>query len=421
MEASVEEVIKQLQNQYPTQPAELYNLIIKKVTELQDLNQNTVTTTQQQNEKKKPIRVYVDGCFDIMHSGHYNALRQAKKLGDILVAGVHSDEEILRNKGPTVMKDEERIKLVKACKWVDEVAFGVPYSPTVALLDSLNVDFAVHGDDMPTNAEGKSAYDEVIQAGRCKIIKRTEGVSTTTLVGRLLMMTREHHMPDSTAETPIPTNVVPIESGFLPTSQRIYQFSNFSDSSKRLLYNSNPGKKPQKVVYVDGAFDLFHVGHVEILEKAKQQGDFLLVGIHDDRTVNRYMGKNYPIMNLHERILNVLACKDVDEVILGAPFVITADMIATMNISVFISAFPETRPSSSEEIDPYKIPKEKGIYKELEKIEGIELKYQLTTEMIAERIVSNRHRYEEIFAKKKKKEEDYKQQSLSYRSNLSEL
>jgi ethanolamine-phosphate cytidylyltransferase len=36
---------------------------------------------------KKPVRVYIDGCFDIMHSGHYNALRQAKKLGDVLVVG----------------------------------------------------------------------------------------------------------------------------------------------------------------------------------------------------------------------------------------------------------------------------------------------------------------------------------------------
>jgi bifunctional ADP-heptose synthase (sugar kinase/adenylyltransferase) len=48
---------------------------------------------------KKVVRVYMDGCFDIMHSGHYNAIRQAKQLGDILVAGVHTDKEILRNKG----------------------------------------------------------------------------------------------------------------------------------------------------------------------------------------------------------------------------------------------------------------------------------------------------------------------------------
>jgi cytidyltransferase-like protein len=37
-----------------------------------------------------------------------------------------------------------------------------------------------------------------------------------------------------------------------------------------------------KVVYVDGAFDLFHVGHIKVLERAKQLGTFLLVGVLDD-------------------------------------------------------------------------------------------------------------------------------------------
>lgn len=63
---------------------------------------------------------FSDGCFDIMHSGHYNAIRQAKALTDILVVGVHSDEEIRKHKGPPVMNDEERLATVRACKWVDE-------------------------------------------------------------------------------------------------------------------------------------------------------------------------------------------------------------------------------------------------------------------------------------------------------------
>ena len=56
----------------------------------------------------KPNRIWVDGCFDMMHWGHANALRQAKKEGAYLVVGVHSDAEILANKGPTVMNEEER-------------------------------------------------------------------------------------------------------------------------------------------------------------------------------------------------------------------------------------------------------------------------------------------------------------------------
>jgi len=64
-----------------------------------------------------------------------------------------------------------------------------------------------------------------------------------------------------------------------------------------------------RVVYVAGAFDIFHVGHLDFLEKAYQQGNFLIVGLHTDPVVNEYKGFNYPIMNLHERVLSVLACK----------------------------------------------------------------------------------------------------------------
>jgi len=42
---------------------------------------------------------------------------------------------------------------------------------------------------------------------------------------------------------------------------------------------------------VAGAFDLFHVGHVDFLEKVAQEGDFVIVGLHTDPDVNRYKGK----------------------------------------------------------------------------------------------------------------------------------
>lgn len=58
-----------------------------------------------------------------------------------------------------------------------------------------------------------------------------------------------------------------------------------------------------------GAFDLFHVGHLDFLEQARKHGDYLIVGLHTDPVVNKYKGSNYPIMNIHERVLSVLACK----------------------------------------------------------------------------------------------------------------
>ena len=59
----------------------------------------------------KVKRLYIDGCFDLMHSGHFNAIRQAKALCETLVVGVISDEAILQNKGPYIMNLEERREL----------------------------------------------------------------------------------------------------------------------------------------------------------------------------------------------------------------------------------------------------------------------------------------------------------------------
>eukprot|EP01083_Nonionella_stella_P155071 500437_1 len=96
------------------------------------------TTSKPQPATKRPIRIYVGGCWDVMHSGHYNAIRQAKALGDILVVGVRMDAEIARNKRKPVMRNDQRMAAVKACKWADEVVFPAPSLPSNELIDRLN-------------------------------------------------------------------------------------------------------------------------------------------------------------------------------------------------------------------------------------------------------------------------------------------
>ena len=53
-------------------------------------------------------RIWIDGCFDFAHHGHAGAILQARRLGTELLVGVHSDEAILENKGPSVMTLDER-------------------------------------------------------------------------------------------------------------------------------------------------------------------------------------------------------------------------------------------------------------------------------------------------------------------------
>lgn len=93
-------------------------------------------------------------------------------------------------KGPNIMGMEERCALARACKWVDEVIPDVPYTPSLETLDSFNCSHVAHGDDIAIDADGKDCYHLIREQDRLLIVKRTEGISTTDIVGRLLMLSK---------------------------------------------------------------------------------------------------------------------------------------------------------------------------------------------------------------------------------------
>ena len=72
-----------------------------------------------------------------------------------------------------------------------------------------------------------------------------------------------------------------------------------------------------KIGFTCSTFDLFHAGHVVMLEEAKKQCDYLIVGIQTYPTIDR-PEKNAPIQSLIERQIQVRACKFVDETIVYA-------------------------------------------------------------------------------------------------------
>lgn len=190
------------------------------------------------------------------------------------------------------------------------------------------------------------------------------------------------------------------EQHSLTTSRRISEFS-----TKR---EPNPG---DRIVYIDGTFDLFHIGHVEILQKAKEMGDFLIVGIHDDQTVNRYKGSNFPIMSLHDRVLCVLSMRVVDEVVIGAPWKVTQDLLTSLNISCVVQGSvhkgdaegPRWRKGSVDidDSDPYEVPKALGLYTEILSPSSLD------TNDIISRIVENRMRFFSKYERTSAREEKY--------------
>lgn len=78
------------------------------------------------------------------------------------------------------------------------------------------------------------------------------------------------------------------------------------------IVGGNGSKPGQRIVYVDGGFDLFSSGHIAFLKQVaelEKEGAYLIAGVHDDDVINHWKGVNYPIMNVFERGLCVLQCK----------------------------------------------------------------------------------------------------------------
>lgn len=111
-------------------------------------------------------------------------------MGDHLVLGVNSDEDLLKNKGPTVLNVKERSEILRHCKFIDRVVENTPYTPTFSLLESEGCNFYAHGDDPCIDSEGVDILDRFKSQGKLKMFKRTEGVSTTDLTGRLLALAK---------------------------------------------------------------------------------------------------------------------------------------------------------------------------------------------------------------------------------------
>lgn len=293
-------------------------------------------------EDDRVERGYVDGCFDLIHSGHLNAIRQAKLHCKHLVVGIHSDEEIARNKGHPVMNQKERYEMLRHLKWVDQVAEDVPYSPSLELLAKYNVDKAFHGDDMPVNEFGVGAYDAIKAAGKLKIVRRTEGVSTTDFIGRLMNTCGTlHHTTSGEVNEGVRGSTIvqqaETDQEKLAKTTLAAQGIKLLQSTRRIAEFSKPFRpstKDDTVVYIDGAFDMFNIAHATTLKKAKAMGSYLVVGLYDDTTVNTLKGSNYPVATLNERVLCVSSCKWVDDVIIGAPLKVTENMITSLGIDV---------------------------------------------------------------------------------------
>eukprot|EP00761_Pharyngomonas_kirbyi_P013624 gb/GECH01013653.1/.p1 GENE.gb/GECH01013653.1/~~gb/GECH01013653.1/.p1 ORF type:complete len:147 (+),score=38.75 gb/GECH01013653.1/:1-441(+) len=124
--------------------------------------------------------------------------------------------------------------------------------------------------------------------------------------------------------------------------------------------SSENGEKKQTRVYVDMVGDLFHYGHMEFCRKAKELGDYLIVGICADEDCVGY--KRKPILTTEERACSAKNCKWVDQVISKCPMAVDKDFIEKHEIDIV---------AHGSDFDPdkmrkyYGVPMDMGIFRTL--------------------------------------------------------
>ena len=101
---------------------------------------------------KNKIRVAVSGYFDPIHVGHLEYLRMAKELGDSLVVIVNNNHQCKLKKGKHFMDENDRVEIVKALRFVDEVFLSVDNDRTVCKsLEEIKPDVFANGGDRATS------------------------------------------------------------------------------------------------------------------------------------------------------------------------------------------------------------------------------------------------------------------------------
>ena len=137
-----------------------------------------VTSIRKTNKKI----VFTNGCFDLLHKGHRDLIKQSFSFGDILIVGLNSDESVkqLKGEGRPMQNEIERKTALLNTGYVNEVYIFDDDTP-MELINLIKPDILVKGGDYTPNEI--VGYKEVTSSGgEIKIVQLTPGFSTTSTI-----------------------------------------------------------------------------------------------------------------------------------------------------------------------------------------------------------------------------------------------
>jgi len=159
-----------------------HDSIDAKILSLRQLTDRLALLRQRQ---PKPVVVFTNGCFDLVHQGHVDYLSRARDLGDLLIVGLNSDASVRRLKGDSrpVSNETSRARVLASFAFVDYVIVFEDDTP-LKLIENIVPDILVKGGDY--NRDNVVGADFVEQhGGRLELLSLVPGESTTRLVERI--------------------------------------------------------------------------------------------------------------------------------------------------------------------------------------------------------------------------------------------
>jgi|TARA_R100000081_G_scaffold22615_1_gene9806 D-beta-D-heptose 7-phosphate kinase/D-beta-D-heptose 1-phosphate adenosyltransferase len=125
------------------------------------------------------VKVWVNGCFDVLHRGHYELFNYAKSLGDKLAVGIDSDEKVSKDKGTNrpFNNINDRVYALQSLKAVNEVYVFNSRKELEDLIENYQPDYLVVGSDWKDkDVVGGHFAKEIVY------FNRIEGYSTTSIL-----------------------------------------------------------------------------------------------------------------------------------------------------------------------------------------------------------------------------------------------
>ena len=128
------------------------------------------------------IRVWTNGCFDILHRGHIELFKYAKSLGDELIVGIDSDKKVKEDKGEDrpINSLDDRAIILQSIKYIDRVIEFDSTDELRNLIKDIKPDIMVIGSDWKgKDVIGQEFTDKLV------FFDRIKGYSTTDIIGKI--------------------------------------------------------------------------------------------------------------------------------------------------------------------------------------------------------------------------------------------